>query len=125
MEHTFTVKYRFTMEWYDPRLVYHNLKTRRSSNSLGIEDVDRLWIPVVVFRNTENSEATLGEVNSEVTVTREGEFTRSGAEVVEEINIFRGAANKITFQQVYTKTFKCKYLLHLYPFDTQVCDDAW
>ena len=27
--HEFTVKFRYTMEWYDHRLVYHNLKTRR------------------------------------------------------------------------------------------------
>ena len=28
--------------------------------------------------------------------------------------------NRITFEQVYTKTFKCTYQLQLYPFDTQV-----
>ena len=31
-----------------------------------------------------------------------------------------GALNRITFQEVYTKTFKCEYQLQLYPFDTQV-----
>ena len=39
---------------------------------------------------------------------------------VEEINIFEGQFNRITFEQVYTKTFKCTYQLQLYPFDTQV-----
>ena len=39
---------------------------------------------------------------------------------VEEINIFTGSQNRITFQQVYSKTFKCEYQLQLYPFDTQV-----
>ena len=41
---------------------------------------------------------------------------------VEEINIFEGKDNRITFEQVYTKTFKCTYQLQLYPFDTQVKD---
>ena len=31
-----------------------------------------------------------------------------------------GSSNRITFQEVYTKTFKCEYQLQLYPFDTQV-----
>ena len=55
-----------------------------------------------------------------MTVTREGDFTESGLNVMEEINIFEGAENRITFQQVYSKTLKCVYQLQLYPFDTQV-----
>ena len=31
-----------------------------------------------------------------------------------------GEDNRVTFQEVYTKTFKCVYQLQLYPFDTQV-----
>ena len=102
------------------RLKYHNLKTERSNNLLSRSEIDNLWIPFVVFSNTENSEATQRDVNSEVTVTREAEFTRSGEDVVDETNVFLGDENRITFQQVYTKTFKCTYQLQLYPFDTQV-----
>lgn len=54
--------------------------------------------------------------------------------MVDEINIFDGQQNRITFEQVlevlifltypptkvYTKTFKCTYQLQMYPFDTQV-----
>ena len=42
----------------------------------------------------------------------------------QEINIFEGRFNRITFEQVYTKTFKCTYQLQLYPFDTQVHEKA-
>ena len=80
----------------------------------------QLWIPFVVFSNTENQESTKGDDETEVTITREGSFTESGVQVMEEINIFEGAENRITFQQVYSKTFKCVYQLQLYPFDTQV-----
>ena len=55
-----------------------------------------------------------------MTITREGNFTKSPVNVLEEINIFEGHQNRITFQQVYSKTFKCVYQLELYPFDTQV-----
>ena len=80
----------------------------------------QLWIPFIVFSNTENQESTKGDDESEVTITREGNFTESGVQVMEEINIFEGGKNRITFQQVYSKTLKCVYQLQLYPFDTQV-----
>ena len=73
-----------------------------------------------MFSNTKNQESTKGDDESEMTVTREGDFTESGLDVMEEINIFEGAENRITFQQVYSKTLKCVYQLQLYPFDTQV-----
>ena len=55
-----------------------------------------------------------------MTLTREGDYIGSTDDNVEEINIFEGQFNRITFEQVYTKTFKCTYQLQLYPFDTQV-----
>ena len=133
----YVLKFRFLMEWYDYRwgsslqiktillfvfsirLKYHNLKTERSNNLLSRSEIDNLWIPFVVFSNTEKNEATKGDDDTEVTVTKEGNFTESSMEVMEEINIIEGSDNKITFQQVYAKEFKCVYLLQLYPFDTQ------
>ena len=116
----YVLKFRFLMVWYDYRLKYHNLKQERSLNSLSREEIERLWIPFVVFSNTENQEATKGGDETEVTITREGNFTESSHHVMEEINIFEGHNNIITFQQVYSKSFKCVYQLQLYPFDTQV-----
>ena len=43
---------------YDYRIKYLNLKNTRSQNSLALEDVQRLWIPFLVFDNTEKNEAT-------------------------------------------------------------------
>ena len=108
------------MEWYDDRLKYHNLKIERSANLLTREEIDKIWIPFIVFGNTENNDATTGDDNTEVTITREGDFKMSSSNVIEEINIFMGGDNRITFQQVYSKTFKCEYQLQLYPFDMQV-----
>ena len=53
------------------RLKYHNLKKERSNNLLSRDEIDKLWIPFIVFENTENSEATIGEDETEVTVTRD------------------------------------------------------
>ena len=102
---------------------FYNLKVSRSSNALSSDEAARLWIPFVVFENTENNDATRGNEDTEVTITREGKFIRSTFDIIEEKNIFRGDQNRITFQQVYTKSFKCEYQLQLYPFDTQGLKD--
>merc|ERR1712079_853979 len=77
----YVLKFRFLMVWYDYRLKYHNLKQERSLNSLSREEIERLWIPFVVFSNTENQEATKGGDETEVTITREGNFTESSLRV--------------------------------------------
>ena len=70
VNHVFSVKFRLVMEWYDHRLNYYNLKEQRSSNSLSHEEVEKLWIPYIVFENSEHSEATKSDPDSEVLITR-------------------------------------------------------
>ena len=79
------------------------------------------WLPILVFTNTDNNEVTSGDGDSEVTVTRESELVRSESNVVEEINIFNGEANRLTYERIYTKTLRCDFQLQLYPFDSQKC----
>ena len=94
-----------------------------------------MWIPelpvrafkevwVLVFDNTDQKEVTrLGmdwEWATDVTVTREGNFTRSVVQEIDEAEIFVGAENSLTMNQTYTWEFQCKYELQRYPFDTQV-----
>ena len=111
-------------------------------------EVNLLWIPYIIFKNTDSDEAVTldGELRTLVAVTREGGFVRSGPEVADEvliyvsvytvtlkyilqIEIFRGEENMITMNQTHDKKFHCTYLIHYYPFDTQVslyrCDDIY
>ena len=57
---------------------------------------------------------------SKVVIERQGNFTLSSLDVVDEIEIFRGADNPIIMVQSYTKTVQCKFKLRAFPFDTQV-----
>ena len=116
----FELKLSLSMEWYDSRILYHNLKKSRAANVPTTEEVLKLWLPFVIFDNTKQNDATVLDANTKITFTREGDFVQVDNTEVHEINVFSGADNGITFQQVYTKYFKCEYLLQLYPFDTQV-----
>ena len=55
-----------------------------------------------MFDNTEKNEATKGTEDTELTLTREGDFIGSEDDNVEEINIFEGKFNRITFEQVWS-----------------------
>ena len=57
---------------YDYRIKYLNLKKTRSQNALSLEDVHRLWIPFLVFDNTEKNEAT--KVQSNVLLSMKERF---------------------------------------------------
>ena len=61
-----------------------------------------------------------GEWVTQVAVIKEGKFTRSGVQEVDEIEIFEGDENTLMMTQTYTLEFQCEYHLQKYPFDTQV-----
>ena len=93
-------------------------------STLSVEDINTIWLPLVIYDNTDQKEVTrLGtewEWATDVTVTREGRFTRSDHMDLDEAEIFEGAENSLTMNQTYTLEFQCKYELQRYPFDTQV-----
>ena len=62
----------------------------------------------------------LGDLDTTIVTTREGNFRRSEASVVDEIEVFEGKDNSLAMYQTYTKSFQCQYYLQRYPFDTQV-----
>ena len=119
------LKFDILMEWYESRVDYHNLKTVETLNTLSDEELRSLWIPYIIFKNTDNNEATeIDGVRSTVFIMRESEFQRSGIQIANEIEIFPGASNKLSIGQTYSKKFHCTYLLHYFPFDAQVLESC-
>ena len=93
-------------------------------NALSEDDIRKLWLPLVIYTNTDQQETTrLGmqwEWTTDVWVKREGDFVRSEPTVLDEIEIFEGEENSLVMTQSYTHQFQCVYQLERYPFDTQV-----
>ena len=124
VDHSIHLQFQISLSWKENRVKYQNLKKQTSLNTLTKDDIYRMWLPLIVYDNTDQKEVTrLGmdwEWATDVTVTREGNFTRAGVEEVDEAEIFEGAENRLTMNQTYTWEFQCKYELQRYPFDTQV-----
>ena len=113
------VKLALHLGWVESRALYHNLKAKLSMNTLNKEEAASLWVPNLIYRNNKENDDTRSE-KSKLKISREGNFSRSGPNVVDEIEIFEGSENPLILMQAYTKVFKCEYHLATFPFDTQV-----
>ena len=118
------IQFEITLKWIENRATYHNLKVKDSLNALPKENFEKLWLPQVIYENTDQKKSTrLGvawEWKTTVVAQRQGNFTRSGLDTLDEIEIFKGSENRLVMSQVYTHTFQCGFKLATYPFDTQV-----
>ena len=123
-EHSIELQFQIRLEWNENRATYYNLKPKSYLNALSMDEINKLWLPIVVYLNTDQQETTrLGENwewSTNVNVNREGNFVRSGYEVLDEIYLFKGEENSLIETQSYTHNFQCVYQLERYPFDTQV-----
>ena len=125
VDHSIHLQFQISLKWKEPRATYQNLKKGTTLNALTVSDKNNIWLPLVVYENTDQKEVTrLGmpyEWDTTVAVTREEESPeRSGIGAIDEIEYFQGSKNRLTMNQTYTWEFQCKYELSRYPFDTQV-----
>ena len=122
--HSISFKFKISLVWRENRVTYHNLKTNSDANRLEEDDIKKLWLPRIVYWNTNQEETTrLGENwewKTMISVLREGNLTRSSVVEIDEAEIFKGAENSLKMEQTYTHAFQCVYKLSRYPFDTQV-----
>ena len=123
-DHSIHLQFEISLEWRENRVKYLNLKRKTSLNALKKVDIEDLWLPLIIYDNTDQKQSTrLGERwewRTRVSVVRKGIFKRSKVEEVDEAEIFEGAENLLKMTQTYTWEFQCHYKLQNYPFDTQV-----
>ena len=122
VHHKIDIQFEITLAWKENRATYQNLKKKTSLNALTDEDIGKLWLPYVIYANTDMKEAVQLEdsLKTTIVVNREGNFTRSDMKYIDEVESFEGKENKLVMSQTYTKSFQCQYNLQKYPFDTQV-----
>ena len=79
-DNTIDLQFEIILEWNDQRLTYYNLKTESFLNAFTDDEMKTIWLPVVIYANTDQKETTrIGWVNewtTTVEVSRDGNFTR-------------------------------------------------
>lgn len=114
------IQLRLDLEWMDHRLEYHHLQRGGAPNILAESELHNIWIPSLVFANTENREVTRLNPGSEVKVKILGNASKSGLDLVDEIDIFKGSENPLIWTERYQQSIKCIFSLEMFPFDIQV-----
>ena len=125
MDYSIEIQFEIMMKWKEKRAMYNNLKKHDALNSLAVEDFQKLWLPEVIFENTDQKDSTrLGDIwewKTNVIIRREEDNgIMKGLDFVDETELFQGSKNSLIMTQTYTHTFQCNYELYAYPFDTQV-----
>ena len=97
------------------RLTFFNLKEDTGLNALSPAEKQDIWVPELVFPNTENRLGTLVDDDSSITVERKGNYTRSDISDVENRQFYTGEENQITLSRFYNIRFICDYRYFISP----------
>ena len=109
--------------WYDQRITYRYLDSNMEKNLLPKKEQGELWVPRVVFENTEHKAQT---VMDEMTSTNIKNLNISSFKITDETNAeavkqYSGDENLLVSTRFYNTRFNCKFQMDWYPFDIQVC----
>ena len=47
--HIIELKFKLTLEWFEYRASYQNLKTNKALNVLSSQELQEIWIPFIIF----------------------------------------------------------------------------
>jgi len=115
------LKFRLSLNWRDARVSFYNIKSEEVLNSLSLEEQLMLWTPTIVFWNTEKQLKSINDENSFASIRKNVNGTIIDRTVGEDIEVYSGEENEITFSRVYSLKFDCEYQMAWYPFDIQTC----
>ena len=101
VESLFSCQLRLFLTWMDQRLQFNNLKMESNQNSLSLEEKDALWIPRVIFENTELRNGIINDDKSSVTIDSLGDFEVAKDDTLDNTMIFKGGENPITLARAY------------------------
>ena len=101
----FSCQLRLLLTWRDQRLQLTNLKTDPDNNSLSKQELEQLWVPRVVFANTEEREGLVRDDKETATIDKIGDVTLATEENVDNAFLSKGSENPITLKRTYKGLF--------------------
>ena len=115
----YNIKYLLLAKWKDPGLTFHNLKRDPNQNLLSEVEWSRIWVPRVIFDNTEATEKSIMDKDAIIRVLANENFTHTTTDFHHHQNIyvFDGKEVKLEISSAYNT----EYSMAWYPFDSQTC----
>ena len=107
----FQVQFYLHFTWYDSRLTFFDLRNDTGLNTLSPSEKQEIWIPELVFDNTEYKLSTVVDDDASITVRKTGPYSLSRISDPTNRQHFEGKGNPITLSRFYN--IRCKEL-HIY-----------
>lgn len=97
----FQVQIYLHFTWYDSRLIFYDLRNDTGLNTLSPTEKQQIWIPELVFDNTEYKLSTVVDEDASITVKKMGPYSLSS--IVDPTNRqeYKGKENPITLSRFY------------------------
>ena len=115
------LKFNLILEWLDHKVEWKNLKAEDHLNTLSNIELDKLWLPKVLFQNSDNIEPIKHKDSSTVVkVRRQGEGKLREGDKGGVLS-YMGGENPLVYQRKYQQRFYCTFDFRWYPFDSQEC----
>ena len=121
VENSIELQFGLHISWLDSRLQMKNLQADKNLNTLTEAHRNKIWIPELVFHNTQSKQKTLVDKDSFVTIDRVNKFVRNKKSELQNTYIYKGSENPLTIARVYNVRFLCEFDMSIFPFDTQNC----
>ena len=117
------IKYLLLAKWKDPGLTFHNLKRDANQNLLSEVEWSRIWVPRIIFDNTEATDKSIMDRDAIIRVLANENFTHTTTDFHHHQNIyvFNGKEANLEMSRAYNTEFLCDYSMAWYPFDSQTC----
>ena len=69
------IQFQLSLQWYDGRLQYFNLKDDQTMNTVVFEETQKIWVPGIIFQNTESQKKSQNDDESRMMLSK-GKITR-------------------------------------------------
>ena len=91
------------MQWLETRLQFKNLKEEITLNNLSPSEMRRIWVPKLIFYNTETKPSTTVDEETIIFAEKQGNYKPSSIEDVENIKYYDGHENELHMQRFYNQ----------------------
>jgi len=118
---SFSANFKLILQWFDPKITWNDLNYNKFLNVPASNILERLWIPVIIFRNTEKKVESPLDQKTRIIVEKKGTYALSSLEDVKESAYYKGSENPLHYERDFSLKFDCQFDLKNYPFDCQVC----
>ena len=123
---SYRAKFLITLKWYDHRLEFANLKDSMFKNLIGSPEKETLWIPPLIFNNSEKNtmltmDREFGDPVANILIEKRGNPEIAPPTILDETVFYKGSENLVVYRTEYNLLLNCIYELGYYPFDIQTC----